>query len=406
MNKRNSEQIVEKYLLKVFGPDNKPQNALSNFSNQVLSKITCNLNYLHAHPLVVQWGIASECNLRCIHCFYAEKQINYDKSNDLSTQQALKLIDDFDEMNIYSINLTGGEIFTRKDIFEIINKIKSKNMILYIQTNGTLIDKKIAKQLWELLVPGVDIVQVSLESVNKNTNEMIRGKGSYHKAIQSIKNLVSNNILTYVNCTATSLNIEGIPDLYRMTSELGVRNFSVNKFKCPDMTQEYLNTEFEKRLQIVEKLFDIENETTHLEISLLKIYELISKKVGLEFIEKILETTIDYNGKNIACQKHDRLYIKGNGNVYACAASEQYDNDDFCMGNIKDKSLIDIWNNRHHNILFHEKLYDNFPCKNCKYFTLCMGGCAIEAIKKYKTINAPDGNCPFGEKLMEKVKIS
>lgn len=402
MNKsRNNEQLellADRYLKKIFSDNNRPKNGIQDFLDEIKTKIGLDCNYMHAHPLIVQWCVVSNCNLRCKHCYYKENAIRYDSTEDLSTQESLKLIDSFDELNVYHVKVTGGEPFLRKDIFEILKKLKSKNIILYIQTNGTLINEKMAKELSTILVPNVDIVQISLDGYNKETHEKSRGKGSFASAIQGVNNLVVNNITTYVNCTATSLNILEIPNLYKMTQKLKVKNFTVSEFKACAESQDYLVPSFEVKLKIMNELLDMQHKTTNLELSAIKLYEFINNNIGVKNMAEFVDSyKIDYTGKNIACQKHDRLSITGNGNVYLCDATAI---DEFCLGNVKESLLNRIWENRYNNIFFQEKIYDNFPCKNCKYFLFCKGGCPMEAYKKYKTINAPDRNCLLGAKFM------
>lgn len=400
-NKAHLEEIVKKYLVKIFDPNSKPKDAISIFGNIIQSKTGGDFNYLYAHPLMIQWAVSSNCNLRCKHCFFAEEQYRYDSTNDLSTQQALDLIDEFEEMNVYHVSLTGGEPLLRKDIFEIIKKLKSKNIIVYIQTNGTLINEEISKKLSEILIPGVDIVQISLDGFNKETHEKIRGENTYDLAIQGIKNLITKNITTYSNCTVTSQNVKEIPDLYKMAQKLGIKNLYVTGFLSCGKSQDYLISDLKERLIMIDKLLEFEGPSTNIQLSVIKLYELVTQEIGLKYINEMLDVkTIDFTGCNIACQKHDKLYIIGNGNVYTCAASVE---EEFCLGNVKEKSLVEIWENRLDNLLFQEKLYNNFPCKDCKYFAICKGGCPMNAYKQYGTVNAPDGRCLLGVELMKEI---
>ena len=399
INNPRLEEIAEKYLKKVFGPNNRTQKGINIFLQELQTRTGHNLNYLHGHPLIVQWGVISNCNLRCKHCYYNGTESRYDSSKDLSTQEALDLIDIFEELNICNVRVTGGEIFLRKDIFEILRKLKSKNILLTLQTNATLINEEMAKKLGKILVPNFDTIQISLDGKCKETHELTRGKDTFDKTIKGINNLVKNNITVCLNCTATSFNILEIPDIYKLAQNLKVDTFVVSRFKVCDKNQEYLVPDFETKLQILDELLDIENEITHLELYAIKLYEFLNKNIGKKIMDEFVdEIKFDYTGKNIVCQKHDRLLVIGDGNVYLCDVTAT---DEFCLGNVKEKSLLEIWENRYKNIFFQEKIYDEFPCKNCKYFLLCKGGCPMEAYKEYQTINAPDRNCSRGSEIMK-----
>lgn len=402
-NKNDLEKVVEKYLDRVFDDYNNPKNTIAYFIQEINSKTKTIPNYLHASPLIIHWGVISECNLRCQHCYYKDNEKRYNSLNDLTTKEALNLVDAFEELNVYHVKVSGGEPFLRKDIFEILKKLKSKNIALAIQTNGTLIDKVTAKKLKEILVPNIDVIQVSLDGYKKETHELTRGKNTFDKTIQSIKSLIENNLAVQLSCTATSLNIEEIPKIYNMAKELGVKNFGVGKFKICSSGQEYLVPAFELRLKVINKLLDMEDVNVPLELSAIKLYEFLNHEIGIDYLDNLTKTIPDnFKNKNIICQKHDRLSIIGNGNVYLCDATAK---DEFCLGNVKNKSLVEIWESRFQNIFFQEKTYDDFSCTKCKYFVICKGGCPMEAYKKYNTVNAPDGNCILGEKLTQSTQV-
>ena len=88
-------------------------------------------------PFSVAWQITSRCNLRCKHCYYIDKDYS---SKEITKERFKEILDELNELGIVEINLTGGEPFIRKDIFEIISYIKQKNIALKISTNATLIN--------------------------------------------------------------------------------------------------------------------------------------------------------------------------------------------------------------------------------------------------------------------------
>ena len=81
-----------------------------------------------ATPWNVSWQVCAECNLRCKHCFFEGKEELYNKNLDLSTEKMLSLVDELvEDCSVVNLTITGGEPFLRKDIFEIIEKIKRSN---------------------------------------------------------------------------------------------------------------------------------------------------------------------------------------------------------------------------------------------------------------------------------------
>lgn len=397
------DKLAEKYLNRYFTENIQKKSAINVFYRQIIEEtIKEEKNYLHAHPLVFSWCISSECNLRCKHCFFADDSKKYDSSSDLSTQEALKLVDSLDELNIYHVKVSGGEPFLRKDILGILKKLKSKNFSVAIQTNATLIDKNLAKEISQILIPNIDIVQVSIDGANRDTHELTRGRNTFDKTINGIKNLIENNICVHSSSVMTSLNIREFPKLYEMIKEMGVKTLAVGNFKVCNENQKFLVPDFKLKLEILNELIDMETPDSPLELSAAKIYEFVNNNIGLEFLKKAAKKNLlDVQGKNIICTQHNKILMAGNGNVYLC---EPTATSEFCLGNIKNQSLLEIWNNRCHNLFFQEKLYDTFPCKNCDYYSICNSGCPMTAYLKYNTVNAPDANCIYGEKIMENYK--
>lgn len=392
-------KLAEKYLNRLFEENEKRNRVVNVFHKEIVTQAAKEKNYLHAHPLVFHWGVTSECNLRCKHCYYSGDASKYYSNNDLSTKDALNLIDYLDELNICHVKVSGGEPFFRKDIFEILKKLKSKNFSIAIQTNATLIDKNLAKEIAEILIPKVDIVQVSIDGANKDTHELTRGKNTFNKTINGIKNLVENDIYVQSSTIMTALNTHELPELYKMLRDIGVKSFFVGRLKVCNDNQEALVPDFKLKLKILNALIDMETLDMPLEISATKIYDFVNNKIGLNFLKEIAETNpLDFKGKNIICHKHNKLFMTGNGNLYLCDPTAK---EEFCLGNVKNKSLLEIWNNRCHNLFFQEKIYDTFPCKDCEYYYICNAGCPMTAYVKYNTVNAPDANCLYGEKLMK-----
>ena len=84
-------------------------------------------------------AITGRCNLKCQYCFYADEMTAL---NDLSTEQWLSFFEELEELAIHRVTLTGGEVFTRQDLFQLIDGIISNRMRYGILSNGTLIDEQ------------------------------------------------------------------------------------------------------------------------------------------------------------------------------------------------------------------------------------------------------------------------
>ena len=136
------------------------------------------------------------CNLRCVGCYASE----YSKKDDLPYKKLDEVIGEARDMGIYFFTISGGEPFFRKEHLKIFEKYNDCYFLVY--TNGTLIDKKLAKKIRELgnVMPGI-----SVEGFEKETDRR-RGKGTYKKILTAMKNLKDEGVIFGFSATPTSLN--------------------------------------------------------------------------------------------------------------------------------------------------------------------------------------------------------
>ena len=140
-------------------------------------------------PVALIFFVTSRCNLRCSHCFYW-KELNTGNA-ELSIDEIRRIAASF--KHPVSLSLTGGEPFIRKDLKEIIEAFHQGcgTREIGIATNGTLQKATIEtiRSILEADCLSSLSVQISLDGLEK-THDDIRGvKGSYKKAISTIKEL-------------------------------------------------------------------------------------------------------------------------------------------------------------------------------------------------------------------------
>lgn len=380
----------------------KPQTVIKDFLAIVSSNLESKGD-LFSTPWTVSWQIDSNCNLRCKHCFFSESQHLFDNKNDLSSKKALELTDALiNDLHIVTITLTGGEPLLRKDLFEILRRLKMKNICICLHTNGTLITLEIAKELGQILNPKVDLVQVSLDGASDEVHNQTRGQGIFKKASDGIKLLVECGLSVNINCTVLSTNLLEIPNLYNLCCELNVKKFSLNKFIPCNENQKNLvpdlNILFKAIAEIIDKS-EKEESSVFFELSAIKLFDLVGHKELRDKIDTyILSNKINRDcGKNVLCHSHNAIFISPDGKVYLCFPSKE---DGTELGDFKKESLLDIWRKRKNHIFFKERCSDKMLCKKCKYFSLCRGGCMASAYLKYNDVHSPDGMCEYAKEML------
>jgi len=153
-------------------------------------------------PFQVVWDLTYACNLKCKHCYAtAGKSL----SDELTTEEALELIDRLERLGVTIIAFSGGEPLVRKDVFELTRYASEKGIYTAVATNGTLITEETAKKMKE---SGVGYVQISLDGV-KETHEAFRGiKGCFDRTVEGIKNAVKAGLFVNVSMTLRTSTIK------------------------------------------------------------------------------------------------------------------------------------------------------------------------------------------------------
>ena len=130
-------------------------------------------------PGVILISPTMRCNLRCTGCYAA----SYSNKDDLEYEVIDRVLTEMEEMGTYWATILGGEPLIRQDMKEIYKK--HPDIFFQIYTNGTLIDKKVAKEIAEL---GNMIIIFSLEGFEEETDAR-RGKGVFRKVMEAMDNL-------------------------------------------------------------------------------------------------------------------------------------------------------------------------------------------------------------------------
>ncbi|MFH1369181.1 MAG: radical SAM protein [Elusimicrobiota bacterium] len=160
-----------------------------------------NKTYRSRIPVACTLELTKNCNLRCRHCYldFRKKSVG-----ELSTAQVKKILNQLAAAGALYLVFTGGEIFLRKDIFELCEYARRLKFSLRIFTNGTLITENTARKISET---GVSAVEISLYG-RKNTHESItRAKGSFEKTMRAVKLLAKFNVPVVIKCPIITMNI-------------------------------------------------------------------------------------------------------------------------------------------------------------------------------------------------------
>lgn len=172
-------------------------------------------------PLYVVLNLTNNCNLSCLHCFNNSPNQCIKNVNDLSDIKILSIIDELIDLNVANVCFSGGEPFMReKLLFKCLYKLSKANIRTSIVTNGTLINKYKAEYLKVL---GVKEIQVSLDGSCSEIHEKLRNvQGCFDKAINAIKLLNEQGVITSVSLTVNKWNVSDIENVSELVYQLGI----------------------------------------------------------------------------------------------------------------------------------------------------------------------------------------
>lgn len=143
-------------------------------------------------PLRVLFELTYRCNFKCIHCYVGCPGKTPAAGKELETQEVFSILAQLKRAGTWYLGFTGGEIFLRKDIFEILRHAKKLGFQVIVLTNGSLIDEQAADELKRLSPNKVDI---TVHAMDRSRFDAITGvAGSAKKVFRAITLLRQRNV--------------------------------------------------------------------------------------------------------------------------------------------------------------------------------------------------------------------
>ncbi len=154
--------------------------------------------FKHRTPLVLSMSVTSRCNLKCVYCYSAEDNL---KAKDVPLEDVTSIIDEFYKLGTRVIMLQGGEPLVHKNIVDIVNHVKSKQMYCAVTTNSVNFERYL-----DALIK-VDQVQLSIDG-NREITDGYRGKGVYESVVSAARLCHENKIPFHLHTVVTNTTTE------------------------------------------------------------------------------------------------------------------------------------------------------------------------------------------------------
>ncbi|MGQ9611167.1 MAG: radical SAM/SPASM domain-containing protein [bacterium] len=293
-------------------------------------------------PVMGLFDLTYKCNLKCKHCFITEEQ-----RQELALEEIKATLEQLKRNNTFIILFSGGEIFTRSDIIEILNYARKLNFKIEIFTNGTLLDNYLIKELHEL---SINNIAVSLYATSDKIHDKITGvSGSYRATIDAIELLIRQGISVTIKTTIMKDNFSEVDALYNWSKKRKI-HYQLSYTIAPSL--------------------DKMRNNQKLRLTNTQIKELLQKKWIRNHVVNLLdEPHLDY-GDNVCSAGITSFNISAYGDVFPCAYLRL-----FC-GNIRKESFESAWRSDVMNSIRSVKINDLETCFECKirrWCTICLG---------------------------------
>lgn len=291
--------------------------------------------------------LTQRCNLNCTYCY---NKINLNKIQELTTLQWKQAIDIIHRLGVKKCVLTGGEVFLRTDLLEIVNYLVSKNIGITILSNGTLCDS--AHNIGQILSKISKLV-ISLDSIDTIQNAENRRRSENYNIVKNINEISTKykkNI--FVRMVVSNKNENSVDNMRRFVEhDLGV-NFIPSSY-IPNTPDE------------------------------------------IDFIPRLADNIYNFNSilmKQSNCGACNYEFaINCNGDIYPCQTLIK---PKFKLGNIFDNNFVECINRSKIRRMFSNYNINKIKkCKKCNIKYLCGGGCRAISYNLYGNIYSK--NEPF-----------
>ncbi|MEO9323282.1 mycofactocin radical SAM maturase [Nocardioides sp. C4-1] len=337
-------------------------------------------------PICLTWELTYACNLECAHCLSSSGRRD---PRELSTDQAKAVIDELQRMQVFYVNIGGGEPTIRPDFWELVQYAVDHQVGVKFSTNGVRLDAERAAFLAGPACNGYVDVQISLDGATAEVNDYVRGPGSFDTAIRALENLRAagfTDAKISVVCTRQNIGqldeFQALADTYGATLRL-------------------------TRLRPSGRGADVWDELHPLPEQQRELYDWLMARAaaGVDVLTgdsffHLAAYGEALPGLNLCGAGRVVCLIDPIGDVYACPFAIH---DEFLAGNLLDEGgFAKVWRESE---LFTElrSPQTGGACASCAFFDSCRGGCMAAKFFTGLPLDGPDPECVqgYGEQALQ-----
>jgi len=323
-------------------------------------------------PICLTWELTYACNLACAHCLSSSGRRD---PRELSTVEAKAVIDELERMQVFYVNIGGGEPTVRPDFWELVDYATAHRVGVKFSTNGVKIDPAVARRL--AASDYVD-VQISLDGATAEVNDAVRGTGSYATAIRAMDNLAAAGMRGFkISVVCTRHNIPQLDRFKALADRYGAQLRLT-------------------RLRPSGRGADTWDELHPLPGQQRELYDwLVAHGEGVLTGDSFFHLAAYGSalpGLNLCGAGRVVCLIDPVGDVYACPFAIH---DTFLAGNVRTAGFQAVWQTSE---LFRSlrEPQSAGACGSCGAYDACRGGCMAAKFFTGLPLDGPDPECVVG----------
>ena len=324
-------------------------------------------------PICLTWELTYACNLACVHCLSSSGRRD---PRELTTSECKALIEELQRLQVFYVNIGGGEPTVRGDFWELVGYATAHQVGVKFSTNGSRITPDVAERL--AASDYVD-VQVSVDGATAEINDAVRGRGSYATALRAMERLASAGFRGFkLSVVITRQNVgqlnelKALADRYRAQLRL-------------------------TRLRPSGRGADVWDELHPTAAQQREVYDwLVGQGDDVLTGDSFFHLSAfgqALPGLNLCGAGRVVCLIDPVGDVYACPFAIH---DEFLAGNVRGPGgFTRVWRD---SDLFLElrRPQSAGACASCGLFDKCRGGCMAAKFFTGLPIDGPDPECVLG----------
>ena len=334
-------------------------------------------------PLLAVWEITLRCDQRCRFC---GTRAGKGHPQELSTEEALGVVQQLAEMGTAEVAVHGGEAYLRKDWLEIVAAIVERGMDCTMVTGGRGFSAELARAT---KAAGITAVSVSVDGTEATHDELRGIAGSHASARSALQNLADAGVPVGCNTQINRKNFRELDAIADVAISAGAYGWQVQLMvpmgRAADADDLWL--EPYDILEVMPRIAEVRQRCDDHGVALWP-----GNNVGyFGPYEYLLRKDRTRTGFSSGCGGGIRtLGIEANGDIKGCSAMASKG---FVGGNVRDKSIREIWDHSPELQFTRGFLLDDLwgECRSCYYAMTCKGGC----IWTSSTLLGRAGNNPY-----------